>query len=78
MSTSPPPVLRDLLDRYADVREQPVRLRPSTWQNALIRVPESLEVTRLLTSRRFTSAVPGSKTHDRTVGARGSSGPAPP
>lgn len=71
MSTSPPPVLRDLLDRYADVREQPVRLRPSTWQNALIRVPESLEVTVLLTSRRFTSAVPGSKTHDRTVGREG-------
>lgn len=67
MSTSPPPVLRDLLDRYADVREQPARLRPSTWQNALIRVPESLEATTLLTGRRFTSAVPGSKTHDRTV-----------
>ncbi|RIQ31205.1 8-oxoguanine DNA glycosylase OGG fold protein [Jiangella rhizosphaerae] len=71
MSTSPPPVLRDLLDRYADVREQPVRLRPSTWQNALIRVPESLGVTALLTSRSFTIAVPGSKTHDRMVGRDG-------
>lgn len=71
MSSSPPPVLRDLLDRYADVREQPARLRPSTWQNALIRVPESLEVTTLLTGRRFTRAVPGSKTHDRTVSRDG-------
>lgn len=71
MSTSPPPVLRDLLDRYADVREPPARLRPSTWQNALIRVPESLEATALLTGRRFTTAVPGSKTHDRTVGRDG-------
>ncbi|WP_111254274.1 8-oxoguanine DNA glycosylase OGG fold protein [Jiangella anatolica] len=71
MSTSPPPVLRDLLDRYADVREPPARLRPSTWQNALIRVPESLAAGVLLTGRRFTSAVPGSKTHDRTVSRDG-------
>ncbi|WP_116947734.1 8-oxoguanine DNA glycosylase OGG fold protein [Jiangella endophytica] len=71
MSTSPPPVLRDLLDRYADVREQPAPLRPSTWQNALIRVPDGLEATTLLSSRRFTSAVPGSKTHDRMVSRDG-------
>ncbi|MBB5787042.1 hypothetical protein [Jiangella mangrovi] len=67
----PPPVLRDLLDRYAGVEQKPVRIRPSTWQNALIRVPESLEVTSLLTHRRFTRAVPGSKTHDRTIGRDG-------
>lgn len=64
---SPPAVLRDLLDRYAGVEEKPVRLRPSTWQNALIRIPESLEATSLLLDRHFTRAVPGSKTHDRTV-----------